>query len=125
MDPKKERDIEETFWHIYGRVVLFVCVIAAFALGPGLFRLCWHYLLCSLCLNAGWKLSRSGRRRAAFLLAALSACIACVGFFLVFFGPFVESGKTFQMYLTRYGLYTLSIFLFPAVGFLLAFRSKK
>ena len=59
------------------------------------------------------------------LLVALSAVIACVGFFLVFFGLFVESGTTFQMYLTRDGLYTLPIFLFPVVGFLLAFRVKK
>ena len=125
MDQKKKQAIEENLWRVYLSVFMFVFMIAAFALGPGVFRLCWHYILCSLCLNAGWKLSWSGRRRAALLLAALSAVVACVGFFLVFFGPFVESGKTFQMYVTRYGLYTLPIFLFPVVGFLLAFRAKK
>ena len=53
MDPKKKQAIEDNLWRVYLSVIMFACAIMSMGFGLGIFRLCWHYLLCSWCLYAG------------------------------------------------------------------------
>ena len=85
----------------------------------------WHYLLCAVLLLLCYK---AGQKRRLSLCAAatvLMAVVSVVGFLLVYAGPFAESGKTFAGYVTRYGVYSLPIFLFPLAGLILTLLSRK
>ena len=86
---------------------------------------CWHYLLCAVLLFLCNKARRSHRFPLCAAITALMAVISVVGFWLVYAGPFVESGKTFAGYVTRYGAYSLPIFLFPLAGLILTLLSRK
>ena len=90
-----------------------------------LLSLCWHYVICIPLLILVFQCKKRDRTGLAYGLAALCLLVSTAGFFLVFHGPFVESGKTFGMYLTRYGLYTLPIFLVPAAAFAMVLWKKK
>ena len=90
-----------------------------------MFTLCWHYLLCAGLLYLCIKARRSHRFPLCAAIAALMLAVSVVGFLLVYAGPFVESGKTFASYVTRYGAYSLPIFLFPLAGLVLSVLSRK
>lgn len=77
---------------------------------------CWHYLLCGLLLWGCWQWRKAGKHALAVLCVFCMAVAAVVGFFLVYSGPFLESGKNFYHYVTVYGIVTLPIFLFPLGG---------
>ena len=87
--------------------------------------LCWHYLLCAVLLLRCYKAGQNRRHTLCAAITALMLSVSAVGFWLVYAGPFVESGKTFVGYITRYGAYSLPIFLFPLAGLFLTLRSLK
>lgn len=87
--------------------------------------LAWHYLLCSALLFFCWNAAVKKRFPLCVTATILMFVLAAVGFWLVYAGPFVESGKTFTMYVTRYAVYTLPIFAFPLAGLLLSLRSRR
>ena len=86
---------------------------------------CWHYLLCAGLLLLCYKAGQNHRFSLRAAITALIAVVSVVGFWLVYAGPFVESGKTFVGYITRYGAYSLPIFLFPLAGLVLTLLSRK
>ena len=86
---------------------------------------CWHYLLCAGLLLLCYKAGQNHRFSLCTAITALIAVVSVVGFWLVYAGPFVESGKTFVGYITRYGAYSLPIFLFPLAGLILTLLSRK
>ena len=87
--------------------------------------MCWHYLLCAgllwLCLWAKRREKQSLMTAAALLMIFAAAA----GFLLVYMGPFQESGKTFVMYVTKYALYSLPVFLFPLAGLAAVYSGGK
>ena len=85
----------------------------------------WHYLLCAGLLLLCYKAGQNRRLPLCAAITALMLAVSAVGFCLVYAGPFVESGKTFVGYITRYGAYSLPIFLFPLAGLVLTVRSHK
>ena len=85
----------------------------------------WHYLLCAVLLLLCYKAGQNRRHPLCAAITALMLAVSAVGFWLVYAGPFVESGKTFARYVTRYGTYSLPIFLFPLAGLILTLRSLK
>lgn len=87
--------------------------------------LCWHYLLCIALLFLCHKAKRSRRFLLCAAATGLMLVVAVVGFWLVYVGPFAESGKTFAMYITRYAAFTLPIFAFPLAGFVLTLLSRR
>ena len=87
--------------------------------------LCWHYLLCAGLLLLCYKAGQNRRCSLCAAITALMLAVSVVGFWLVYAGPFVESGKTFAGYVTRYGVYSLPIFLFPLAGLILTLLSRK
>ena len=86
---------------------------------------CWHYLLCAVLLLLCYKAGQNHRSPLCAATTALMAVVSAVGFWLVYAGPFAESGKTFSGYVTRYGAYSLPIFLFPLAGLILTLLSRK
>lgn len=85
----------------------------------------WHYLLCAVLLLLCYKAGQNRRFPLCAAATVLMAVVSVVGFWLVYTGPFVESGKTFSGYVTRYGAYSLPIFLFPLAGIILTLLSRK
>ena len=85
----------------------------------------WHYLLCAVLLLLCYKAGQNRRFPLCAAATVLMAVVSVVGFWLVYTGPFVESGKTFAGYVTRYGAYSLPIFLFPLAGVVLTVLSRK
>ena len=98
-----------------GFVTLFLFCV------PQLIWLCWHYLACLLLVLACYPCKKEGKQGLLIGLTLLSFVIAVAGFFLIYQGPFVSSGKSFYQYLTTFGPFTLPIFLFPCInlGFML------
>ena len=88
-----------------------------------MFAFCWHYLLCAGLLFLCNKARQDRRLLLCTITTALMAVVAVFGFWLVYAGPFAESGKTFAGYITRYGAYSLPIFAFPLTGFILTLLS--
>ena len=89
-----------------------------------MFAFCWHYLLCAGLLFLCNKARQDRRLLLCTITTALMAVVAVFGFWLVYTGPFAESGKTFAGYITRYGAYSLPIFLFPLAGLVLTMLSR-
>ena len=85
----------------------------------------WHYLLCAVLLLLCYKAGQNRRFPLCAAATVLMAVVSVVGFWLVYTGPFVESGKTFSGSVTRYGAYSLPIFLFPLAGLILTLLSRK
>ena len=85
----------------------------------------WHYLLCAVLLLLCYKAGQNRRFSLCATATGLMAAVSVVGFWLVYAGPFVESGKTFVGYITRYGAYSLPIFLVPLAGLILTLLSRK
>ena len=85
----------------------------------------WHYLLCAGLLLLCYKAGQNHRFSLCAAITVLMTVVSVVGFWLVYAGPFVESGKTFVGYITRYGAYSLPIFLFPLAGLILTLLSRK
>ena len=85
----------------------------------------WHYLLCAGLLLLCYKAGQNHRFSLCAAITVLMTVVSVVGFWLVYAGPFVESGKTFVGYITRYGAYSLPIFLFPLAGLVLTLLSRK
>ena len=85
----------------------------------------WHYLLCAGLLLLCYKAGQNHRFSLCAAITALMLAVSVVGFWLVYAGPFVESGKTFAVYVTRYCIYSLPIFLFPLAGLILTLLSRK
>ena len=85
----------------------------------------WHYLLCAGLLLLCYKAGQNHRFSLCAAITVLMTVVSVVGFWLVYAGPFVESGKTFVGYITRYGAYSLPIFLFPLAGLILTRLSRK
>ena len=85
----------------------------------------WHYLLCAGLLLLCYKAEQKRRLSLCAATTVLMAVVSVVGFLLVYAGPFAESGKTFAGYVTRYGAYSLPIFLFPTAGLILTLLSRK
>lgn len=81
--------------------------------------LMWHYTACGVLLAVCWALRQRDRLRLCVLCDILMLVIAVAGFYLSYHLVFVESGKTFAMYVQRYALYSFGVFVFPAIGFLL------
>ena len=90
-----------------------------------LLDVCWHYLLCVILFAACLIFVQKGKKKTALLLTGAMLVISAVGFYLVYMGPFRESGKTFLGYVTRYGVVSLSIFLFPVLGLLAYIQKSK
>ena len=88
-----------------------------------MFAFCWHYLLCAGLLFLCSKARRSNRFLLCTAATILMVIVSVFGFWLVYAGPFAESGKTFAGYITRYGAYSLPIFAFPLTGFILTLLS--
>ena len=86
---------------------------------------CWHYLLCAGLLFLCNTARKARRFPLCAAITALMLAVSVVGFLLVYTGPFVESGKTFASYVTRYGAYSLPVFLFPLAGVVLTVLSRK
>lgn len=85
----------------------------------------WHYLLCAGLLLLCYKAGQNHHFSLCAAITVLMTVVSVVGFWLVYAGPFVESGKTFVGYITRYGAYSLPIFLFPLAGLILTLLSRK
>ena len=85
----------------------------------------WHYLLCAGLLLLCYKAGQNHHFSLCAAITVLMTVVSVVGFWLVYAGPFVESGKTFAGYVTRYGAYSLPIFLFPLAGLILTLLSRK
>ena len=85
----------------------------------------WHYLLCAGLLLLCYKAGQNHRFSLCAAITILMTVVSVVGFWLGYAGPFVESGKTFVGYITRYGAYSLPIFLFPLAGLVLTLLSRK
>ena len=100
-----------------GGLLLAVLVLAAV---PGLYAVGWHYAACFFLVVGCWLCRKLGRQKLAMALVVLTCVVAVAGFFLVYAGPFAQSGKTMGMYIGRYGLFTLPIFLFPCIAGLIA-----
>ena len=105
-----------------GGLILAVMVLL---FTPGLYAVGWHYAACYFLVIACWLCSRAGKTRLALALVGLTCVVAVAGFFLVYAGPFAQSGKTMEMYIGRYGLISLPIFLFPCAAFLASAWSGK
>ncbi len=86
---------------------------------------CWHYLLCAAALYGCWRCCKAGRFGPALALTVLMVIVSAVGFFEVYSGPFVESGKSFAAYVDRYALFSLPVFLFPLAGLSLTVFSRR
>lgn len=84
-----------------------------------LLSMLWHYLVCFLLLGFCWFGKKRNLKWMAALGTALMLLVSVAGFILVYQGPFAASGKTFWMYVTQYGVFTLPVFLFPLAGLLL------
>lgn len=96
-----------------GGIILGVLILAA---APQLLDMIWHYGVCFFLVIGCWISQKLGNQKAAAVLAILTCAAAVAGFFLVYAGPFAQSGKTMGMYIGRYGLFTLPIFLFPCIA---------
>ena len=96
-----------------------------FAVVPQLLDMIWHYGVCFFLAIGCWISQKLGNRRAAAVLAILTCAAAVAGFFLVYAGPFAGSGKTFAMYVGRYGAGTLPVFLFPLAAVIMAVRGRR
>ena len=90
------------------------------AAAPQLLDMIWHYGVCFFLVIGCWISQKLGNQKAVAVLAILTCAAAVAGFFLVYAGPFAQSGKTIGMYISRYGLFTLPIFLFPCIAGLIA-----
>ena len=90
-----------------------------------MFSVCWHYLLCAGLLFLCNKARQARRFPLCAASTALMAVASTIGFWLVYAGQFAESGKTFVGYVTRYGAYSLPIFVFPLAGLVLTILCKK
>lgn len=97
-------------------ILIVVSIVVVFL---GLIGLVWHYLLCAWCMTGCIFCLVRGSRRTAVLAAVLNAVIAVFGFFTVYETLFRTSGKTFADYVTRYGIFTLPIFILPIVSLML------
>ena len=86
---------------------------------------CSHYLLCAALLFLCYKCKENGIFSLCALTSVLMALVAAVGSWLLYAGPFVDSGKTFAMFVTYYAPYTLPVFLFPVAGLVLTLRCRK
>ena len=101
-------------------LIVFSAVFVFFL--PVLLRFAWHYLLCAWCLVGCVFCLIRGNRKAATAAVVLNTLIAAAGFVMVYDTMFKPSGETLTGYVTHYGIYSLPIFLFPAVGLLLMSR---
>lgn len=101
-------------------VAVLIVVSAVFVIFlPVLLRFVWHYLLCAWCMVGCVFCLIRGNKKAAAAATILNTLIAAAGFVIVYDTMFKTSGKTLNDYVTHYGIYSLPIFLFPAVGLLL------
>ena len=87
-----------------------------------LLPLCWHYVLCIPLLVLCYCLKKMGKEKMTVGIAFVIFTVAIAGFFLVYQGPFVQSGKTFHLYLTQYGLCTLPVLLCPCAAALITLK---
>lgn len=85
----------------------------------------WHYLLCFLVLVVCFFVFRRRNLVACAVCTCLMAVVSVVGFFVVYSGPFVASGKTLLEYTVGYGPVTLPVFLFPILGFMMTLTCRK
>ncbi len=99
--------------------VLIVITVVLVLFLPVFLDLVWHYLICAWCMTGCILCLVRGRRRTACAAAALSALVAAAGFFLVYENVFRASGKTFTDYVTKYGIFTLPVFLLPIISLML------
>ena len=81
--------------------------------------LTWHYAACCILLAVCWALRQKDKLRLCVLCDLAMLVIAVVGFYLSYHLVFVESGKTFAMYVQRYALYSFGVFVLPVAGFLI------
>lgn len=102
--------------------VAILIVVSLVVVFLGLIGLVWHYLLCAWCLTGCIFCLVRGNRRTAAAAAVLNVVIAVVGFFMVYESLFKTSGETFTDYVTKYGIFTLPIFLLPCVSLMLVGR---
>ena len=99
--------------------ILIVVSILLVLFLPGLLVFVWHYLLCAWCMVGCVFCLIRGRRKAAAVATVLNILIAVAGFLTVYETLFKTGGTTLADYVTRYGIYSLPIFILPAVGLLL------
>ena len=95
---------------IFGFIALFLFWL------PPLLSFTWHYLSCFFLVLVSYLCKKLGKQKLVVEIAAIVLLIAVAGFFLIYFGPFVESNKSFYEYLTKYGVCTLPIFIFPCIA---------
>ena len=84
-----------------------------------------HYLLCAALLFLCCTSKKNGLFPLCAAATILMVLVSAVGFYLLYAGLFLPSGKTFAMYVSRYAPYTLPVFLFPLVGFVMTLRCRK
>ena len=90
-----------------------------------LLPLCWHYVLCFVLLLLLFVFRKQHKCKDVIAIGCCMVLVSIVGFFVVYFGPFAQSGKTFFGYVTRYGIFTLPVLMFAVVGILFAVRWSK
>lgn len=123
MTEHKNRQWWETGW-FYGILLVLTAFLFRAPLA-GLLSLTWHYLVNALLLGCCHWCGRKKRHMLLWGTVFLMALTAASGFYLMYAGHFLESGKTFSMYVGRYAPYSLPIFLFPLAGALLGVNWKK
>ena len=105
---------------IFGFIALFLFWL------PPLLSFTWHYLSCFFLVLVSYLCKKLGKQKLVVGIAAIVLLIAVAGFFLIYFGPFVESNKSFYEYLTKYGVSAPFLSLFsPASPSGLHFGSQK
>ena len=90
-----------------------------------LIPLCWHYVLCFVLLLLLVVFLKQQKRKAVMLTGCCMALVSIVGFIVIYFGPFAQSGKTFFGYVTRYGVFSLPVLMFAVVGILFVAKWSK
>ena len=91
----------------------------------GMIALLWHYVVCLVLLLLCKYRVTAEKRWVGFLLSGIMLPIGLAGSALAFQTVFVTSGKTLELYVTKYGIYSLTVFLFPIAGLILSALHKK
>ena len=84
----------------------------------GFILLTWHYAACILLLLLCWAARQKDKMRLCVCCNIAMLVTAVIGFYANYHFIFAESGKTFAMYVQRYGVYSFGVFLFPVLGML-------
>ena len=84
----------------------------------GMLLLIWHYGVCAIILLLCWAAREKDKIRWCVCCDIAMLVVSVIGF-LSAYPAFAESGKTFAMYVQRYGFYSLGVFVFPMIGFLM------